>query len=79
MSEGGLSAKTIVNYAQVVKMVEAPVVDKEGEEIYPRKWNLEFMDMPVFKKAKQNTPCFSPEVMSCENNCFRLKALRPYY
>jgi integrase len=45
-------------------MVVAPAVDKEGEEIYPRKWNHEFMDMPVVEKAKQNTPCFSPEVMS---------------
>jgi len=64
MSEGGLPAKTIDNYAQVVKMVVASAVDKEGEEIYPRKWNHEFMDMPVVEKAKQNIPCFSPEVMS---------------
>jgi integrase len=64
MSDGGLSAKTIDNYAQVVKMVVASAVDKEGEEIYPRKWNHEFMDMPVIVKAKQNTPCFSTEIMS---------------
>ena len=64
MSEGGLSPKTIDNYSQVVKMVVASAVDKEGEEIYPRKWNHEFVDMPVVEKAKQNTPCFSPEVMS---------------
>ena len=64
MSEGGLSPKTIDNYTQVVKMVVASAVDKEGEEIYPRKWNHEFVDMPVVEKAKQNTPCFSPEIMS---------------
>jgi integrase len=64
MSERGLSAKTIDNYVQVVKMVVASAVDKEGEEIYPRKWNHEFMDMPVVEKTKQNTPSFSPEVMS---------------
>jgi integrase len=64
MSEGKLSPKTIDNYAQVVKMVVASAVDKEGEEIYPRKWNHEFMDMPIVEKAKQNTPCFSQEVMS---------------
>ncbi len=64
MSESGLSPKTIDNYAQVVKMVVASAVDKEGEEIYPRKWNHEFVDMPVVEKAKQNTPCFSPEVLS---------------
>jgi integrase len=64
MSEGGLSAKTIDNYVLVVKMVVASAVDKEGEEIYPRKWNPDFIDMPLVLKAKQNTPCFSPEVMS---------------
>jgi Phage integrase family len=64
MSKGGLSAKTIDNYAQVVKMVVASAVDKEGEEIYPRKWNHEFIDMPIVDKAKQNTPSFSSEVMS---------------
>jgi integrase len=63
MLERGLSAKTIDNYAQVVKMVVASAVNKEGEEIYPRKWN-EFIDMPIVETAKQNTPCFSPEVMS---------------
>ena len=40
-------------------MVVASAVDKEGEEIYPAKWNHEFMDMPMVEKTKQNTPCFS--------------------
>ena len=64
MSEGGLSAKTIDNYTQVVKMVVASAVDAEGEEIYPRKWNHEFIDMPIVEKSKQNTPAFSSDVMT---------------
>lgn len=64
MVKGGLSPKTIDNYTQVVKMVVASAVDKEGEEIYPRKWNPEFIDMPVIMKTKQNTPSFSTEIMS---------------
>jgi len=64
MSEGGLSPKTIDNYAQVVKMVVASAVNKEGEEIYTRKWNHDFVDMPIVVKAKQNTPCFSCDVMT---------------
>jgi integrase len=64
MSAEGLAPKTIMNYVLVVKMVVASAVDKEGEEIHPRKWNHEFMDMPVIDKAKQNTPCFSAEIMS---------------
>jgi integrase len=65
MSEGGLSPKTITdNYAPVVKMVVASAVDEQGEEIYPRKWNAEFVDLPVVEKEKQNTPSFSSEVMT---------------
>jgi integrase len=64
MSEGGLSAKTIDNYAQVVKMVVASKVDEEGEQLYPRKWNHDFVDMPVIKKAMQNTPTFPAAVMT---------------
>jgi len=64
MVAGGLSPKTIDNYVQVVKMVVASVVDKEGEQVHPRKWNHQFIDLPVVEKTKQNTPSFSTEVMS---------------
>jgi integrase len=65
MSEAGLSPKTISdNYVPVVKVVVASAVDEQGEPIYPRKWNHEFIDLPVVEKGKQNTPCFSAEVMT---------------
>jgi integrase len=64
MVEGGLSPKSIDTYSQVVKMVVASVVNDEGEEIYPRKWNNEFIDMPIVEEEKQNTPTFSTEVMT---------------
>lgn len=80
MLAGGLSPKTIDNYTQVVKMVVASAVDKEGEQIYQRKWNHEFIDMPLLEKAKQNTSCFSSSVMTglatwkyrCERTVFIL-------
>jgi integrase len=64
MGEGGLSAKTINNYCQVAKMVVASAINSEGEQLFPRKWNHDFMDMPIVEKAKQNTPSFSAEVTS---------------
>ncbi|HTT20800.1 MAG TPA: site-specific integrase [Candidatus Sulfotelmatobacter sp.] len=64
MVDKGLSPKTIENYVQVPKMVVASVEDDDGNLVYPRKWNHEFMDMPLVEKAKQNTPSFSSEVMS---------------
>jgi len=42
----------------------ASAVNDEGEELYPRNWNADFIDMPVVEESKQNTPSFSAEVMS---------------
>jgi len=64
MVEKGLSPKTVENYLQVPKMVVASVVDDDGNQVYPREWNHEFMDMPLVEKSKQNTPSFSSEVMT---------------
>lgn len=64
MVDKGLSGKTIENYLQVPKMVVASVVDEDGNQVYPRKWNHEFMDVPLVERSKQNTPSFSSEVMT---------------
>lgn len=59
---GELAPKSIGNYTQIVKMVVASAVNEQGEEVYPRKWNPEFIDMPEVKKQKQ--PCFVGEVVT---------------
>jgi integrase len=56
MSQAGLSPKTIVNYVQVVKLVMASAVDDEGEQIYPRRWNHDFIQLPMVRKDKQFRP-----------------------
>jgi integrase len=56
MAAAGLSAKTIVNYTQVVKFVVASAVDADGEQIYQRKWNHDFVGLPVVKKEEQHRP-----------------------
>ena len=61
MSEKGLSPKTIDNYVPVVKMVVASAVDEQGEEIYPRKWNHEFIDLPVVEKESRTRRPFRPK------------------
>jgi integrase len=63
MMKGGLSAKTIDTYTQVVKSVVASAVNDEGEQLFPRTWNNEFADLPIVNKSKQNTPSFSREIM----------------
>jgi len=64
MAKRGLSGKAIENYLQVPKMVVASVMDDDGNQLYPRKWNHEFMDMPLVEKSKQNKPSFSSDVMT---------------
>jgi integrase len=56
MAAGGLAAKTIVNYSQVPKMVVASVVNDEGDQTYPRKWNHDFIGLPIIDKNKQHRP-----------------------
>jgi len=55
----GLSPNTIRIYVQTVKMIVASAVDENGEQIYPRKWNHDFMDMPEIKNA--HAPSFTVE------------------
>ncbi|MGA9508697.1 MAG: tyrosine-type recombinase/integrase [Candidatus Sulfotelmatobacter sp.] len=64
MSKAGLSAKSIENYIQVPKMVVASVLDEDGNQVYPRKWNHEFIDMPIVEESEQNRPSFSSEIMT---------------
>jgi integrase len=48
-----LSAKTIVNYVETAKLVVASAVNTEGEPLYPRKWNYDFIQVPIVEKDKQ--------------------------
>ena len=62
MVKGGLGASAIRAYIQVVKMVVASAVNEEGEALYPRKWNHDFIDLPVVKDQKQ--PIFPGDVVT---------------
>jgi integrase len=57
----GLSDKSVVNYFGLVKMVVASAVNGEGEELFPRKWNHEFIELPIVDPNKQNKPTVSSE------------------
>jgi integrase len=62
MVEGGLGESAIRSYTNVVKMVVASAVNEEGEELYPRKWNHSFIDLPRTRNPKQ--PSFSGDVVT---------------
>jgi integrase len=56
MMVANLSAQTIVTYAKIVKMVLASAVDGDGDQLYPRKWNHDFIGLPIVEKEMQRRP-----------------------
>ena len=62
MHESGLSPKSISNYVGLVKLVVGSALDKDGDQLFPRKWNHEFIDLPVVGNQRQ--PTFAPETMT---------------
>jgi integrase len=62
MVEGGLGESAIRSYTDVAKMVVASAVNEEGEELYPRKWNHSFIDLPRIRNQKQ--PSFAGAVVT---------------
>jgi integrase len=62
MHASGLSAKSIINYSGLVKLVVASAKSEEGEPLFPRKWDSEFIDLPIVSNQRQ--PKFTTETMS---------------
>jgi integrase len=62
MSDAELSAKSISNYVGLVKLIVASAIDENGEQLFPRKWNHDFIDMPIVQN--QHQPSFTAETMS---------------
>jgi len=61
MDAAGLSAKTIINYSGLVKLIVASAKSEEGEPLFPRKWDSEFIDLPIVRNQRQ--PKFTGETM----------------
>jgi integrase len=62
MHAANLSAQTMTTYVNLVKLVVGSAIDENGEQLFPRKWNNEFIDLPVIENQKQ--PTFTAETMS---------------
>src|SRR5271156_3885548 len=57
----GLRPQIVKNVVQVAKLVKASAVDENGNELYPTKWNHEFIDLPEVDETKQRKPSFFGE------------------
>lgn len=67
--EEKLGSKTIKEYAMLVKRVVASAVDEDGDRLYPRDWNHEFIGLPSWIKASSIVP---PPRLSKSNTCWRM-------
>jgi len=54
--KSGLKPASITSVVSVVKQVVGSAVDENGNQLYPRKWNNDFLDLPVIKAAEQDAP-----------------------
>ena len=79
MVDAGLSAKSIVNYTLPVKMVVASAVDSDGEQIYRREWNHDFVEMPIVKSERQHKPAFTKELVEKTLKAAWERAKRRYF
>jgi integrase len=60
----GLAPKTIVSYCALVKLVMASAVNAEGEQIYKRTWNHEFVGLPIVDSSKLKRPTLTADEVS---------------
>lgn len=50
-----LSPKSITEISAFVRSIVGSVLDEDGNQVYPRTWNLDFVDAPPIKKQRQPT------------------------
>jgi hypothetical protein len=55
MATNKLSSATIRDYSNIAKAVVASAIDDNGEELFPRKWNEEYIDAPIIDAQRQPT------------------------
>lgn len=69
MHTANLSAQTMTTYINLVKLIVGSALDENGDQLFPRKWNNEFIDLPVIENQKQ--PTFTQDVMTAivEKGC----------
>jgi integrase len=58
-----LAPKTIVEIVAIAKLVVASL-KVNGEEIYKRSWDHEYIDLPIVDPAEQNSEAFTPQQMT---------------
>lgn len=63
IAAAGLSSSTIAGVTNCVKGIVSSAVDENGNELFLRKWNADFIDAPVIDPKNQKAPILSREAL----------------
>ncbi len=53
LTANGLSPKTVLEVVLLVQLIVASAISEDGDRLYDRKWNFEFLDLPPVEGQKQ--------------------------
>src|SRR5579863_4460046 len=77
LSRAEMSAQTITSVISLVKAVVKSATDGNGNELYPRTWNNDFLDIPTVNHADQKAPTPTPKAVqkAVDGSSGQIKAL----
>jgi len=64
MADAGLKPASIDAHFRLLKRIVDSCLNEDGEPIFKRRWNYDFLDLPVVSLRTMNRPCFSAETVS---------------
>lgn len=59
-----LAPTSVTAIISLVKAIVASAVDAKGNQLYPRTWNNDFMDIPLIRKTDLDAPILAGEAIS---------------
>src|SRR5277367_3288968 len=64
LTEARLAPSTVTLAVSLVKQIVKSAVSEEGEQLYPRTWNADFIRVPEVDPASQKAPVATQEAVS---------------
>src|SRR4029077_2619824 len=61
LAAAGLSPASIAGITGCLKLIISSAVDENGNEVYPRKWNNDFIDAPILDPQAQKAPALTSQ------------------
>ena len=63
LSDHGLSPASIAGVQNCVKGIVSSAIDQNGNKLYERKWNADFIDAPQIDVKEQKAPTITPTTL----------------